>query len=401
MLFNYEAIDGHGQNLKGSIDAISVDVAISSLQQRGFVISSILPVVSGSMMEKKFSFFGGIKNKDIVLLSRQMATLFQAQVSALRIFRLLAGESEKQVLKETLLAVADDLQGGSSISDALAKHPKAFSNFYVNMVKAGEEAGKLDDTFGYLADYLERSYEVVSKARNAMIYPAFVMTAFVGVMVLMMVIVIPNLSATLIDSGQQIPIYTQVVIGTSNFFVHYGIFLLVALIVGGFFFWRWSRTPKGEYAIDMFKISAPFLGNLFNKLYLSRIADNMNTLLQSAIPIIKTLEITASVVDNAVYKAILTATIEEVKSGKPVSEALAQHKEIPGIMVQMMKVGEESGELGNILKTLARFYTREVSNAVDALIGLIEPAMVIMLGLGVGFLLASILIPIYNISANQ
>jgi len=401
MLFNYEAIDGHGQNLKGSIDAISVDVAISSLQQRGFVISSILPVVSGSMMEKKFSFFGGIKNKDIVLLSRQMATLFQAQVSALRIFRLLAGESEKQVLKETLLAVADDLQGGSSISDALAKHPKAFSNFYVNMVKAGEEAGKLDDTFGYLADYLERSYEVVSKARNAMIYPAFVMTAFVGVMVLMMVIVIPNLSATLIDSGQQIPIYTQVVIGTSNFFVHYGIFLLVALIVGGFFFWRWSRTPKGEYAIDMFKISAPFLGNLFNKLYLSRIADNMNTLLQSAIPIIKTLEITASVVDNAVYKAILTATIVEVKSGKPVSEALAQHKEIPGIMVQMMKVGEESGELGNILKTLARFYTREVSNAVDALIGLIEPAMVIMLGLGVGFLLASILIPIYNISANQ
>jgi len=401
MLFNYQAIDVHGQSLNGSIEAISVEVAITSLQQRGFVISSITPSGSNSVLAKKFSFFGGVRNKDIVLLSRQLATLFQAQVSALKIFRLLAGESDRPVLRDTLLAVSDDLQGGSSISDALAKHPAAFSNFYVNMVKAGEEAGKLDETFGYLADYLERSYEVISKARNAMIYPAFVMTAFVAVMVLMMVVVIPNLSSILTDSGQAIPVYTQVVIGISNFFVHYGIFLLVALIVGGFFFWKWSKTPQGTYAVDRFKITAPFIGNLFNKLYLSRIADNMNTLLLSAIPIIKTLEITASVVDNAVYKAVLNNAIEEVRAGKAVSESLSSRKEIPGIMVQMMKVGEESGELGNILKTLARFYTKEVTNAVDALIGLIEPAMVIMLGLGVGFLLASILIPIYNISGGQ
>jgi type IV pilus assembly protein PilC len=401
MLFNYQAIDGNGQNLRGSIDAVSIDVAITSLQQRGFVISLIAPAASGSVLEKKFNFFGGIKNKDIVLLSRQMATLFQAQVSALRIFRLLASEVERPALKDVLLTVSDDLQGGSSISDALSKHPAAFSNFYVNMVRAGEEAGKLDETFGYLADYLERSYEVVAKARNAMIYPAFVMSAFVAVMVLMMVVVIPNLSAILLDSGQAIPIYTQVVITVSNFFVHYGVFLLVALIIGGFFFWRWARTPQGSYAIDRAKIAAPFFGNLFSKLYLARIADNMNTLLLSSIPIIKTLEITSSVVDNAVYKDILKGTIEEVKSGKSVSDALSEHKEIPGIMVQMMKVGEESGELGNILKTLARFYTREVSNAVDTIIGLIEPAMVIMLGLGVGFLLASILLPIYNISANQ
>ncbi|MDO8482862.1 MAG: type II secretion system F family protein [bacterium] len=401
MLFNYQALDNQGQNLNGSIDAISIDVAISSLQRRGFVISSITPVSSGSVFEKKFNFLNGIKAKDIVLLSRQMSTLFQAQVSALRIFRLLSAESDKPLLREKLLEIADDLQGGSSISKALSKHPEAFSDFYVNMVRAGEESGKLDETFGYLADYLERSYEIVSKAKNAMIYPAFVLFAFLVVMVLMMVIVIPNLSAILLESGQEMPIYTRIVIATSDFFVHYGIFLAATLIVGGFFAIRWARTPRGRFIVDRFKLTAPFFGKLYTKLYLSRIADNMNTLLMSAIPIVKTLEITAAVVENAVYQAILSDAIESIKSGSSISEALGRHAEIPGIMIQMMRVGEETGELGDILKTLSHFYAREVNNAVDTLVSLIEPAMVILLGLGVAFLLASILIPIYNISANQ
>ncbi|MBI2476462.1 MAG: type II secretion system F family protein [Candidatus Taylorbacteria bacterium] len=401
MLFNYQALDNQGQSLNGSIDAISIDVAINSLQHRGFIISAITPVAAGSLFSKKFSFFDRIKTKDIVLLSRQLATLFQAQVSALRVFRLLSSEAEKPVLREKLLEIADDLQGGSSISKALSKHPEVFSDFYVNMVHAGEEAGKLDETFGYLADYLERSYEIVAKAQNALIYPAFVVVVFISVMALMLVVVIPNLSAILIESGQEIPIYTKVVISLSNFFVHYGVFFLAALSVGGFFLWRWSRTDLGRFTIDRFKLTLPYIGTLYTKLYLSRIADNMNTMLLSAIPIVKTLEITAVVVDNAVYKAILNDAVEGVKAGNPVSEALGRHPEIPGIMVQMMKVGEETGELSNILKTLSRFYAREVTNAVDTLVGLIEPAMVIALGLGVGFLLASILIPIYNISAAQ
>lgn len=401
MLFNYQALDNRGENISGSIDAVSVDVAVSSLQRRGFVISSIVPVAAPTAFNTKFNLFGGINTKDIVLLSRQMSTLFQAQISALRIFRLLSAEAEKPLLREKLLEVADDLQGGSSISRALSKHPAVFSDFYVNMVRAGEEAGKLDEIFGYLADYLERSYEIVSKARNALIYPAFVVVAFIIVMILMLTIVIPNLSAILLESGQSLPIYTRVVIGFSGFFLHYGIFLLIMLIVGGFFFWRWIHSPKGEFAFDRFKLSLPYVGTLYSKLYLSRVADNMNTMLISAIPIIKTLEITAAVVDSAVFKAVLSDTVESVKSGSSVSEALGRHPEIPGIMIQMMKVGEESGELGTILKTLSRFYAREVTNAVDTLVSLIEPAMIIVLGLGVGFLLASILIPIYSISANQ
>ncbi len=401
MLFNYQSIDARGQTMNGSIDAVSIDVAISSLQHRGFVISSITPVATASVFNKSFNFFGGVKNKDIVLLSRQLSTLFQAQVSALRIFRLLSAETEKPILREALIQIADDLQGGSSISNALGKHPEAFSDFYLNMVRAGEEAGKLDETFGYLADYLERSYEVVSKAKNALIYPAFVIVVFIAVMVLMLVAVIPNLSAILRDSGQAIPIYTQVVIFVSDFFVHYGLFLLVAVIVGGFFLWRWYRTPNGEMTLARLKISLPYIGTLFTKLYLARISDNINTMLASAIPIVKTLEITASVVDNVIYKAILKDAVEGVKAGNSLSDSLGRHPEIPGIMTQMMKVGEETGELGNILKTLSRFYTREVGNAVDRLVSLIEPAMVVFLGLGVGFLLAAILIPIYNVAGSQ
>src|SRR3989344_5669360 len=234
-----------------------------------------------------------------------MSTLFQAQVSALRVFRLLSAEADKPLLREKLLEIADDLQGGSSISKALSKHPDVFTDFYVNMVRAGEEAGKLDETFGYLADYLERSYEIVAKARSALIYPAFVIFIFITVMVLMLVVVIPKLSAILVESGQEIPIYTKVVIGMSGFFVSYGIFILAVVILGGFFLWRFSRTERGALVIDRFKLSIPYVGTLYTKLYLSRIADNMNTMLTSAIPILKVIEITASVVDNAVYKAIL------------------------------------------------------------------------------------------------
>ncbi|MDO8591109.1 MAG: type II secretion system F family protein, partial [bacterium] len=363
MIFKYQAIDNKGQSLNGSIDAVTIDVAISSLQRRGFVISSIAPVTEVSLFNKSFNLFGRINNKDVVLLSRQLATLFQAQVSALRVFRLLSAESEKPVLREKLLEIADDLQGGSSISIALSKHPLAFSDFYVNMVRAGEESGKLDETFNYLADYLERSYEIISKAKNALIYPVFVIVVFIAVMVLMLVAVIPNLSAILIESGQEIPIYTKVVIGISSFFVHYGIFLLVALCIGGFFLWRWGRTETGKISLDRFKLTVPYVGNLYTKLYLSRIADNMNTMLLSAIPIVKTLEITADVVGSPVYKLVLDDAVEGVKAGRPLSESLGRHPEIPGIMVQMMKVGEETGELGNILKTLSRFYAREVAGA--------------------------------------
>ena len=400
MLFKYQAISQNGQPEQGDIEAVNVEVAISSLQRRGFTLSKIAPAESGSLLSKNISFLNRVSNKDIVMLSRQMSTLFEAQVSALRIFRLLAAESEKPTLRTTLNTVADDLQGGSSIAKALARHPKVFSEFYVSMVRAGEEAGKLDQTLSYLADYLDRSYEVTSKAKNAMIYPAFVIVVFIGVMVLMLTKIIPNITQILKESGQDIPIYTKVVIFASDFLVDYGLFLLLGIIAGAVVLWKMTRTVSGRFALSQFKLKVPYLGNLYKKLYLSRIADNLNTMLVSAIPIVKALEITSSVVGDEVYKEILLEATEQVKSGSTLSEAFSRHPEIPSIMVQMTKVGEESGELGAILKTLAKFYQREVTNAVDTLIGMIEPVMIIALAIGVGFLLAAVLMPIYNIAGG-
>ncbi len=399
MLFNYKAIDNNGEAKEGTVDAINLEVAIASIQKRGLILSSIEPAEEEGI-RGRFFFGGKVSNKDVVILSRQLATLFDAQVSALRVFKLISAETESPVLRKSLTEIADDLQGGSSISKALGKHPKIFSDFYVNMVRSGEETGKLNDTFNYLADYLDRTYEVTSKAKNALIYPAFVITVFIGVMVLMFTTIVPKIATILIDSGQDLPIYTKIVIGISDFFMDYGIFLLAALIVAVFFLVRYIRTDAGAYAFDSFKLGLPYIGDLYRKLYLSMIADNMHTMVLSGIPMLRALEVTSTVVGNEIYKQILNESMVSVKGGSALSASLSQYPEIPGILVQMIRVGEETGELGNILKTMAKFYQREVMNAVDTLVDLIEPVMIVLLGLGVGTLLASVLMPIYNIASN-
>lgn len=400
MLFNYKAIDRDGSETSGSVDAINIDVAINSLQKRGLIISSIAPSDEAKGFSRSLVLFEHVSNKDIVILSRQMATLFGAQVSALRIFRLLASEVANGMLRKSLINIADDLQAGSTISKALSRHPKVFSVFYVNMVRSGEESGKLDQTFLYLADYLDRNYAVSSKAKNALIYPAFVIFTFVAVMVLMLTLVIPKISGILKEAGQEIPAYTKVVIGLSDALVSYGIYILIIVIIGGFFLGRFLMTAAGKSMTASVKLEVPYVGALYRKLYLSRMADNMNTMLRSGIPMIKVIELTAAVVDNRVYEGLLNDSLDMVKTGTPLSEALSKYGDyVPGIMIQMIKIGEETGELGTILDTLAKFYQREVINAVDTLVDLIEPAMIVLLGLGVAFLLASVLIPIYNISS--
>ncbi|MDP6387835.1 MAG: type II secretion system F family protein [Candidatus Pacebacteria bacterium] len=400
MLFNYTAIDKTGHETSGSIDAINEDVAISSLQRRGLVIASIVSTEDKALLKRNIVFFDRVTNKEIVILSRQIATLFEAQVSALRVFKLLGTESDNRMLKVALTEVVDDLQSGSTISKALGKHKKIFSPFYVNMVKAGEESGKLDQTFSYLADYLDRTYEITSKAKNALIYPAFVVFTFITVMILMLTLVIPRISSIFLESGQDLPIYTKIVIGLSDFFVNYGIFLFILIIIGGFFVWKFSKTKNGRISVSHMKLSLPYLGGLYKKLYLSRISDNLSTMLSSGIPMVRAVEITANVVGDAVYEKLLIESMGDIKAGSPVSESLAKYPEIPNIMVQMIKVGEETGELGKILNTLSKFYSREVRNTVDTLITLIEPILIVTLALGVGILLASVLMPIYNISAG-
>lgn len=399
MIYVYSAVTDKGEKREGTIEAVNQELAIAGLQRRGLIVVSIK---NEDQAKKWFeiTLWEHVPLKDVVILSRQMSTLFEAQVSALKAFSLLAENTENKVLGRKLSTIVADLQAGSSIAGAMAKQADVFSDFYINMVKAGEESGNLTQVFTFLADYLDRQYALTTKTKNALVYPAFVVGVFFVVMILMFTVIIPKLSAIITDSGQAIPIYTQIIFGISNFFVNYGIFLLIFLAVFVAYAIYVVRTPKGKELLEEVKFGTPLLGNLYRKLYLARIADNMDTMLSSGIPIVRAIEITADVVGSRRYKDILLKAMEEVKAGKAFSQALSNHKEVPQLMSQIIRVGEETGSIGSILKMLAKFYNREVDQTIDTLVGLIEPFMIVFLGVGVGILLVSVLVPIYNIAGG-
>lgn len=400
-LFNYKAVDGTGAEKTGTIEAVSIDLAITALQRRGLIISGIEPAEEdASLLGGRITLFDRVQAKDVVMISRQMTTLFEAQVSALRAFRLLASEARTPKLAEKLTLIANDIQSGSSISAALARQEDMFSPFFVNMVRAGEEAGKLDETFAFLADYLDRNYEITQKTKNALVYPAFIVFTFITVMVLMLTLVIPRLASMLTETGQDIPLYTQVVIGLSQFVSDYILLLIVLFAMAAVFLYRYSESEQGRLFFSRARLQIPVLGGVYQKLFLSRIADNLSTMLTSGIQMLRGLEITATVVGDPTYESIMKDVADDVKAGLPVSEAFRKHGDIPGIVIAMVKIGEETGNMSQILNTMAKFYRREVNNAVDTLVSLIEPVMIVMLALGVAVLLASVLVPIYNIASG-
>lgn len=400
MRFNYKVIDETGKPRTGEIEAGSENLAINALQEKKYVVILIEKTNKKRSIFKSINIFDKIPMKDIVMMSRQFASLFDAQVPAIRAFQMMSGNVDNQFLQRILESITEDIKGGVSISDALAKHPDAFSDFYVNMVAAGEESGKLTDTFSFLADYLERNYELIQKTKNALVYPAFVIVTFFVVMILMLTMVIPRLSVILLESGQEIPSYTKFVIWLSDFFVSYGWFILAAVVIGAIFLAKSTKTEKGKLRWAQLKLELPYFKKLFQKLYLSRIADNMSTMLAAGIPVVRSLEITSTVIDNDIYSNIILNSAIAVKSGRMISDTFAQHSEIPSMLVQMIRIGEETGTLSDILQKLSKFYVREVNNAVDTLIGLIEPAMIVSLGVGVGFLLTAIMVPILNITSG-
>src|SRR3989344_6057963 len=401
MRFTYQARTPEGELRQGLVEAPTIEIAISSLQRKNLIIISVLPEEEKhGAFGHPLSLFEHVSTKEIVILSRQMATLFQAKVPVVESLKIIAEETDNYLLKKELSEVLDDIEGGSSMSQSMARHPNIFSSFYVNMVRSGEESGKLDDVFGYLADYLERSYELISKARNAMIYPAFVLVAFVVVVSLMLILVIPNLATILEETGQEVPFFTSIVLGASKFLQQFWFLVLIFIAFFGTFVWRYIQTQAGRTALHKFELAIPLVGELYRKLYMSRIADNIQTLTSGGIPVIRALEITSDVVGSEVYRAIILDSIEAVKAGSTISGAFSRYAEIPPLMTQMIRIGEETGRLDQILKSLAGFYRKEVDSLVDTLVHLIEPLMILVLGVGIGGLVAAILVPLYNITAS-
>ena len=402
MLFHYSWLNNNGNKEEGDIDATSLDNAILLLQKKG--LTTILEVEAkvdkknDLMVAAKGFFKEKIKSKDIVLFSRQVSTLFEAGVSALRAFRLLAQENENKTLQEQIMAVADDIESGISLSESLAKKPELFSNFYVNMVKAGEESGKLNEVFLFLADYLDRNYELNQKIKKALTYPSFVIGTFILIMVGMLTFVVPKMAKMFAEEGATLPLVTRIVLFISDLFVKYGPITFPVIAIAVYMFYRWTKTDEGGLAVDEFSLKVPVFKGVIQKIFLQRLADNMNTMLSNGVPIVKSIDITTSILDNRVYKKLLGRVSEKVQSGKSFSKALYEEPLVPNILVQMVHIGEETGELAYILKNLAMFYRRELDTAIDSMIGLIEPAMIVSLGIGVGVLVSAILLPMYSLS---
>lgn len=393
--FAYQVRDKQGSLQSGTVEASSRDAVLDILQRRGYTILEL--------KEKKESLFafsslkGRTTLKDVVVLSRQISTLFEAQVPIIESLRTLAEETKKPMLRDALGQILNDVTGGLSLSQSFGKHPKLFSPFYVSLIRSGEESGKLQEVFSYLADYVERTYYLTTKVRNSMIYPTFILVAFVLVIILMLTVVIPGLLDIFEETGQPLPIYTKMLLYLSKFLRSYGIFLAIFLGISAGFLIRWKRTPDGALFFARLLIHLPLAGQLYRKLFVARLADNLQILISSGIPILRAIEVTRDVVGNLVFAAALEEAYKTVRGGGTISSAFKNTPEIPTLVTQMMRIGEATGRLDFILEKISKFYRQEVDSAVDNLISLIEPILIITLGLGIGFLLMSVLVPLYNL----
>ncbi len=402
MLFSYKAKDERGATVEGTIEAMSQDAAMKLLVDQKMIILSLED--SGKMpfwrRQINIPFLSRASLRDLVFLSRQLSVMVAAGLPLVESLNVLKDQTENTYLKEVVEKISKDVQGGLRFSSSLAKYPKIFDDFFINMVRAGETAGNLDEVLQYLADEQEKNFDLMSKIKGAMVYPIFVIATVIGVMVLMMVFVIPQLTGILVQSSVELPLPTKILIGVSNFSKNYYWLIIVVLVALGVTIQAMLKTREGKLLWGRIILKLPVFGQLFRKFYLVRFSRSLSTLLVGGIPLTSALRIVSDVVGNVVYRNIILQSIIDVEGGHSMSNAFLGHSSVPAMLPRLMVIGEQTGKLDEILEKIANFYSREVEGLLSKLVTLLEPMIIIFLGVVVAGMAASILLPMYQLSSS-
>lgn len=400
MKYNYQARTKKGEIQTGIIEASSQEAATTLLRKHGLYVTILEEVAASPLYAKKIKIFGRVSRSDIVLFSRQLSIMFKSKVTLVEALRVLSTQARNLEFKEKILELSEEVEGGTSFSGALSRHPKIFSPFYIAMVKAGEVSGTLSESLEYLAEHLEREYHLTAKMRGALMYPSLIIFVVLLVLALMIFFVIPNLSGVLVETGQELPTITKAVIGLAAFLREWGWVLIlgiVILILAGF---RYYQTKKGKKFFDKIFLKLPIIGPFLKMINLTRFAENLSTLISGGLPIASALQTVGAIIGNTLYKEVIFETRDKVRKGEPISSVLARVPEIfPPVFVQMILVGEKTGTLDSTLMNIVNFYKKETDRTIDNLLSVLEPALIVILGAIVAGLMLSILVPLYQMIA--
>ena len=356
MFFSYKVIDKQSKEIEGRIEARDEQAAVENLQGRGYSVLSVQ--AEKKSIDIKISFLQRVRTKDMVIFSRQIATLFEADISPLRAFNLVSENVSNKYFQEILRSITKKVEQGFTLEKAFDQHKGVFGEFYIAIIAVGERSGSLPRSFSYLATYVERNAEIIGRIRKALTYPIFIIIMFIAVVILMLVTVIPQISTILVQSGAELPFITKVVIETSDFFKENIVLILIALFggVGGLLYWR--RTEGGKEAFDNFVVTVPLIGNLFRTFYLVRFASNLAVMLANGVSIVSSLQITSRVMGNKIYTRVVEEIEEHVRRGVALSVALENQSIISKNVVQIIKIGEETGKTSNMLEVISNFYEK-------------------------------------------
>lgn len=398
-IFEYKAKDQEGKLQKGEVRASSKKDALLILQKNNLAVISLELSKRATFFEELSGLFSKVKRKDLVMASRQLSALINAGLPLVESLEVLSKQTKSERLSKILFEIASDVKGGSKLSFSLSQYPDVFSDFYVSMVRTGEATGQVGKNIEFLADYLEKEFTITSKIKSSLYYPAFIVFGIIVVIILMMTMVMPQLTSVLQEAGGELPWSTKAVLACYKFFTSFWWLILLVILALIVFFQYWRKTPSGKRSWDRFKIFLPFFAPLFKKIYLARFSRSLSALISGGIPIIEALKTSAEVVANEVYKDIILQTAENVKGGGSIVSVIKKRKEFPPVAAYMMAVGEKTGNLEDLLVKLADFSTKEVDVAVKGLVSLIEPIILVILGIIVGIIMAAVLMPIYNLAS--